>query len=743
MRKLMFWAASYVKLRWYERFVSLFVAIILISSLSIFENYWWPESFKIAYYTLGAAALIDMLLPLKGRILRLLLQFAATVFITFRFARMEWSAAPSADSGEWGWWFRETMAGLHPFLWIGLSLLAIHWLFTRWTVSRPRMFGFIGASILILTIADSFTPIWLWDNVAVVIFVGLAWLVMNHLDRLQRTHPESLKELLEYPVRVFTPAVIVLSVLFIIALNVPSISPLLQDPYTIWKKARGEEVHVFLGEKALPRDDILTPEGNSSSGYSRNDEVLGGGFDYDFSPMMTVSTSQRSYWRGETLGEYTGQGWRNTLFIESERVVPAMSLSDGGGREKAQLTEVHQVVTLEREDAYPVLFGAAPVSKVKWINSETEAVMSNAMRWSPDRWELQWNEALPYPKTYSITSAVVTLDEQGLRTAKAVLPAGLSQYYLGLPAELPDRVRELAEDISADGTTDYDRAKLIETYLRQNYIYNNKPDLSKLSGNTTDFVDGFLFELQEGYCDYFSTAMAVMARSIGLPSRWVKGFTPGSLPVDRYGPPGESMLDGERYNPTGAGTYTVRNSDAHSWVEIYFEGFGWIPFEPTSGFRFPYVSPEGEELDLTLPEADQSETPEAAVKTTSAPSRVWGIVSLIVLVIAAAAWLIVKRRQMATAWFKIRHGNLNTNEQIVMEANRLIRFCKKRGMKREEHETLREAVARWSQSQRRLQEDFRAVLDGFEKAKYGQTGATREEVERYTNKVRYLIGELK
>jgi len=742
MRKLMFWAASYVKLRWYERFVSLFVAIILISSLSIFENYWWPESFKIAHYTLGAAALIDMILPLKGRIIRLLLQFAATVFITFRFARMEWSAAPSADSGEWGWWFRETLAGLHPFLWIGLSLLAIHWLFTGWTVSRPRMFGFIGASILILTIADSFTPIWLWDNVAVVIFVGLAWLVMNHLDRLQRTHPESLKELLEYPVRVFTPAVIVLLVLFIIALNVPSISPLLQDPYTIWKKARGEEVHVFLGEKALQRDDILTPEGNSSSGYSRNDEVLGGGFDYDFSPMMTVSTSQRSYWRGETLGEYTGQGWKTSLSIEGERVLPEMSLSDGGGRERAQVTEVHQVVTLEREDAYPILFGAAPVSKVKWINNETEAVTANAMRWSPENWELRWNEALPYPKTYSISSTVVALDEQGLRTAKAVLPDELSQYYLSLPAELPTRVYELAEDISADGTTDYDRAKLIETYLRQNYIYNNKPDLSKLSGNTTDFVDGFLFELQEGYCDYFSTAMAVMARSIGLPSRWVKGFTPGSLPVDRYGPPGD-MLDGERYNPTGAGTYTVRNSDAHSWVEIYFEGFGWIPFEPTSGFRFPYVSPEGEELDLTLPETDQSETPETAVKTTSAPSRVWGIVSLIVLVIAAAAWLIVKRRQMATAWFKIRHGNLNTNEQIVMEANRLIRFCKKRGMKREEHETLREAVARWSQSQRRLQEDFRVVLDGFEKAKYGQTGATKEEVERYTNKVRYLIGELK
>ncbi|RJE90871.1 DUF4129 domain-containing protein [Paenibacillus sp. 1011MAR3C5] len=743
MKKLTFWIASYLKLNWYDRFVSLFVAAILMSSLSIFENYWWPESFKIAYYTLAIAAIIDIVLPLKGWIIRLLLQFAAAVFITFRFARIEWSATPSADSGGWGWWFRETLAGLHPFLWIGLSLLVIHWLFTRWTVTRPRMFGLIGASIVLLTVADSFTPIWLWDNVAVVVFIGLAWLVLNHLDRLQRTHPESLKELLEYPIRVFTPAVIVLSVLLVIALNVPSISPLLQDPYTIWKKARGEEVQVFLGDKALQRDDFTAEVGNSSSGYSRNDDILGGGFDYDFSPMMTVSTSQRSYWRGETLGEYTGQGWRNALMIDGDRVMAEASLTDGGGRERAQLTEVHQVVTLEREDAYPILFGAAPVSKVNWINDETAAVMSNAMRWSPEHWELRWNESLPYPKSYSVTSFVVSLDEEGLRTAEATLPNGLDPYYLSLPSSLPERVRELTEEITAEGTTDYDRAKLIETYLRQNYIYNNKPDLSKLSGNSVDFVDGFLFELQEGYCDYFSTAMAVMARSVGLPSRWVKGFTPGILPVDRYGPPGDNMLDGERYNPTGAGTYTVRNSDAHSWVEIYFEGFGWIPFEPTSGFRFPYVSPEGEELELSLPEEELSESPDAVVKTSGGPSRVWGLASLAVLVIAAAAWLIVKRRQMAMAWFKIRHGNLNTNEQIVLEANRLIRFCKKRGMKREEHETLREAVARWSQSQRRLQDDFRTVLDGFEKAKYGAAGATKEEVERYTNKVRYLIGELK
>ncbi|WP_165861141.1 transglutaminase TgpA family protein [Paenibacillus paeoniae] len=743
MKKLTFWITSYLKLRWYERFVSLFVAAILMSSLSIFENYWWPESFKIAYFTLGFTALVDILLPLKGRLIRLLLQFIAVVFITFRFARMEWSVAPSTNTGEWGWWLQETLAGLHPFLWIGLSLLVIHSLFTTWTVTRQRMFGFTGASILVLTVADSFTPIWLWDNVAVVVFIALAWLVLNHLDRLQRTHPESLKELMEYPIRVFTPAVIVLSVLLVIALNVPSIAPMLQDPYTIWKKARGEDVQVFLGEKALTREDYAAQAGNSSSGYSRNDDVLGGGFDYDFSPMMTVSTSQRSYWRGETLGQYTGQGWKNAIMVDGERVLPELPFFDESGRERAQFAEVRQVVTMERDDAYPVLFGAAPISTVHWINDESSAVMANAMKWSPYHWELRWNTSLTYPKSYSITSSVVTLDEGGLRTAESILPSNdLNEYYLSLPASLPDRVRELAQEVTADGKNDYDRAKAIETHLRQNYIYNNKPDLSKLSGSSADFVDGFLFELQEGYCDYFSTAMAVMARSIGLPSRWVKGFTPGVLPVERYGPPGE-MMDGERYNPTGAGMYTVRNSDAHSWVEIYFEGFGWIPFEPTSGFRFPYLSPAGEEMEPVLPDEKVSETPEVASNISSGLSRVWGLASLIVLVVAAAAWLIVKRREMAKAWFRIRHGSLSPNEQIVMEANRLIRFCKKRGMKREEHETLREAIAGWSQSQKRLQEDFRTVLDGFEKAKYGASGATKEEVERYTNKVRYLIGELK
>ncbi|MNZ98488.1 Protein-glutamine gamma-glutamyltransferase [compost metagenome] len=275
-----------------------------------------------------------------------------------------------------------------------------------------------------------------------------------------------------------------------------------------------------------------------------------------------------------------------------------------------------------------------------------------------------------------------------------------------------------------------------------NYAYNNKPDETKLTGNAVDFVDQFLFELMEGYCDYFSTSMAVMARSLGMPARWVKGFAPGVLPASAYGPPGDYYME-EEINPTGSGTYTVRNSDAHSWVEIYFEGFGWVPFEATAGFSFPYTFAEEEEA--ALPEVDDSTEVEAADEADTSSFNVkpilWIATALVVL--AAGILLYVRRERMIASWHRLRHGSYTNNDQIVIETHRLLRLCKKRGLVREEHETLREAIMRWSQSQKRLREDFRFVLNGFERAKYSSVLATSEETEHFVSKVRALIEELK
>lgn len=743
MRKTAKAIMNYFGSYWYERFVSLFVAAVVMSCLSIFEGYWWSESYAIAYGTLIWAVIIDIFVPYRLRFVRWTLQFLAAVILTFRHARMEWEVAPPEQAGDVGWWLQQTLAGLHPFIWFGILLWFIHLLFSAWTMTRIRMFGFIGASILALTVADSFTPIWLWDNVALVVFVGLIWLVLNHLHSLERKHPDSWRDLLEYPVRVFTPAAIVLAIFLVIALNVPSIAPLLQDPYTIWKNAKGEEVRVFLGDKALADDGEAGSTGNASSGYSRNDEELGGGFDYDFSPMMTVQTSQKSYWRGEDKAVYNGNGWDDSdVPFEMTRVAKEQELALTYEPELAEVTLVNQIVTIERDDVFPVLFGAAPISKVNWIGEE-ELNLPRRLSWLPESAELRWNGETDYPKTYSITSSVVVLDEEGLRSTEARLPdASLNQMYLQLPDTVTDRVRNLAAEITAAGESDYDKAKLLEQYLKNTYAYNNKPDLSKLTGESGDFVDQFLFELLEGYCDYFSTSMAVMARTLDLPARWVKGFSPGALPADYYGPP-SGMLNEEDLNPSGAGMYTVRNSDAHSWVEIYFDGYGWIPFEPTSGFRFPYVAPEGEEPVLPETDTELPKTTSAAEGTSESSSGVWMWAGLSAIAIAAAAAAIIGRRQVVQIWRSLRNRSYTANELIVLETNRLLRMCRKRGLQRAEHETLREAVSRWTESQKRLKDDFRYVLDRFEQAKYGAGAATKEEADRFMNKVRYLIGELK
>jgi hypothetical protein len=727
---------------WYEKLTFLFIAVILSNAIAIFEGFWWEETYAIAYYTLFSAAAIDIMLPVRKRYVKLLLQIIAAIIITSQFARMDWIIAKPEQWQDLVWWLQAHAAQLHPFIWISATLLLLHVLFGLWTVTRPRMFGFIGVSIVTLTIADSFTPIWLWDEVGMVVFVGLLWLVANHLSRLQREHPRSWNELIEYPLQLILPIALVLSILMTVGLNMPSLSPILQDPYTLWKESKGEKVQIFLGDKGT---DSLTSgsSGNASSGYSRNDELLGGGFEYDYSPMMTVSTSHRSYWRGETKSVYSGDGWFDVDGNEEAytRIKKGAPLPIQDERPLAETIEVNQIVTMIRKDAYPVLFAATPVTKVNWIGKEVNPLPKGLM-WMPGAWELRWldSSVQKYPETYSVTSSIPVLDEEALRKTNATDPSR-DALYIQLPDTVPARVRELAEQVTAEAENDYDKAKLLETYLRLNFSYNNKPDLSKLTGKTKDFVDQFLFELKEGYCDYFSTSMAVMARSIGLPARWVKGFAPGVLPASAYGPPEEVME--EDLNPTGAGTYTVRNSDAHSWVEIYFEGYGWIPFEATAGFSFPYSIAEEEEAALPDLDTSTSETSAESEPTTRSSAKLWAWSSVALLTVLGTAWLIIRRERVIAAWRRIRHGSYTNNDRIVIETHKLLRICKKRGMERQEHETLREAVLRWSQSQKRLRDDFRAVLDGFEQAKYSPVIASTEDADRFVVRIRSLIDQLR
>ena len=159
--------------------------------------------------------------------------------------------------------------------------------------------------------------------------------------------------------------------------------------------------------------------------------------------------------------------------------------------------------------------------------------------------------------------------------------------YLQLPKELPERVSKLAGEITSSADNDYDRAKAIESYLSKNYKYTLEP------GNipqNRDFVDYFLFDSKQGYCTYYASAMTVLVRSIGIPARYVEGYKLPSKPVS-------------------GNSYEVTNKEAHAWVEVYFEGFGWIPFEPTSPFApsFNDMIKETSNIEEAVPKQTQIE----------------------------------------------------------------------------------------------------------------------------------------
>src|SRR5579859_711404 len=159
---------------------------------------------------------------------------------------------------------------------------------------------------------------------------------------------------------------------------------------------------------------------------------------------------------------------------------------------------------------------------------------------------------------YSGVSRLPQFQLEKLRTAGTEYPAEITGAYLQLPPKLDARISDLAQNVTAKAQTSVDKAIALETFLRTKYSYTL--DLSGKPGN--DPLAHFLFEKRAGHCEYFASAMAVMLRTLQIPSREVNGFLPGE------------------YNSLG-GDYIVRASDAHSWVEAYFPGNGWVVFDPT------------------------------------------------------------------------------------------------------------------------------------------------------------------
>jgi transglutaminase-like putative cysteine protease len=162
------------------------------------------------------------------------------------------------------------------------------------------------------------------------------------------------------------------------------------------------------------------------------------------------------------------------------------------------------------------------------------------------------------PVSYSGLSRLPKLDAAQLRGAGGEYPDAIRTEYLQLPAQLDARIPELARQMTVNAETPYDKARAIESYLRNRFGYT----LNLVGKPGEDPLANFLFVTRAGHCEYFATAMTILLRTLDIPAREVNGFLPGE------------------FNDL-AGDYVVRASDAHSWVEVYFPGSGWTTFDPT------------------------------------------------------------------------------------------------------------------------------------------------------------------
>ena len=177
---------------------------------------------------------------------------------------------------------------------------------------------------------------------------------------------------------------------------------------------------------------------------------------------------------------------------------------------------------------------------------------------------------------YIITSSIPVVDPEKLRAAGTDYPVHILHRYTQLPPDLPGRIGGLAHEITVSAETPYDMAILVERNLqRLEYSLEIEPPPFD-----TDGVDHFLFNQRKGYSEYFASAMVVLLRSVGVPARLAVGYTSGE----------ETEVPG---------IYAVRDNNSHGWVEVYFPGYSWVPFEPTPGQALPDIMmpAEGESLE--------------------------------------------------------------------------------------------------------------------------------------------------
>ena len=306
---------------------------------------------------------------------------------------------------------------------------------------------------------------------------------------------------------------------------------------------------------AAPLESLISPQSGSGGGggglgaLNPGDSTDVGGFSSDGNvnalqsqsteTHFTVTATEGAYWRTGAYDTYTGSGWERT------------------GETTAYDGEIDTEGLAGEEISYQVeLQRAATALPTAWRPSTVDAGTPIEVT---DRRAITAPRGLTAGSTYEATSVRPPRDVSALVAAGDDYPTAVERQYTQLPSSTPSQLEIFTAQLTADAETPYESAIAIERWLETNKDYSlgaSAPD-----GNSV--ASDFVFEMDEGYCEYFATSMVTMLRTQGIPARYAVGYSTG--------------------NQTGENTYTVRGMNAHAWTEVYFPDIGWVKFDPTPG----------------------------------------------------------------------------------------------------------------------------------------------------------------
>ena len=263
-----------------------------------------------------------------------------------------------------------------------------------------------------------------------------------------------------------------------------------------------------------------------------------------FPPAQGLSSLR---WRGVTFDEYDGQTWIQTgIELQPLRRVGDNIYEVDRQRQRGGLTG--QSFVLEPLDPATIFAATRPI----FVRD-----LATVQR---DGGDGLWTDPHPAQRlaytVYSDTRVTTEVELQG--DTSRIYPPEIRRRYTQQPLVRDRRIDDLAEEITRAATTPYEIARRIEQHMKTSYDYTL--DLSRI-GDTDPLAD-FLFEVRAGHCEFFATAMVMLMRARRIPARLVNGFQMGEY---------SEVSD----------SFTVRQSDAHSWVEVYFANHGWVAFDPT------------------------------------------------------------------------------------------------------------------------------------------------------------------